>query len=371
MRNIFEKLDRETQRQIDEWAAATKKAGVDKRFMANMFDTLFGFLGLKWREQFKFAPKDAFIEHRQGPFVLRFEWDLEDVYADADLEESGSTSERIKIPHEAWLRDPKREAKKAVDRLVDLVMKWNLRESEELVEYEIVVRNGVAYNDEGESEPAPGVPDGIYGLREWDRVRPRRYSGGSRRGSYGRRYGSGYGRKPARQPSGVDLERIAALELALKKRRLDFFKSIIDQLRQGRVLSDKQKVAVRRNLHKMKMHDEAKLFEGDNTMPDKTIEQLDEYILDEKRSGFVFPKRESPEDSKKKGSWPIGDKKHAKTAISYMAAGRGKASDYPAIKKAIKAKWGKDKDIMASLKKLGEAEELASSVEEGVDYPTF
>jgi|GEM_PF-6862461 len=103
---------------------------------------------------------------------------------------------------------------------------------------------------------------------------------------------------------------------------------------------------------------------------DRTISQLDRYILSEKRTGFVFPERESPVDPKKKGSWPIGDKKHAKIAISYMAAGRGKASDYPEIKKAIRAKWGKDKEIMASLRGLEEAEQLVFGVDVE-EYPAF
>ncbi len=168
------------------------------------------------------------------------------------------------------------------------------------------------------------------------------------------------------------MEMIAALDLALKKRKLGFLESIRDQLRQGRSLSGKQQVAVRRNLHQMKMHDEAKLFEsiGEVAM-DKDIEVLDACIMepiDEKRTGFVFPKREG--EGGKKGAWPIGDKKHAKIAISYMAAGRGKKADYPSIRSAIKSKYGKDASIMDSLKKLGEDDEsLALEAKEHDGYP--
>jgi len=59
-------------------------------------------------------------------------------------------------------------------------------------------------------------------------------------------------------------------------------------------------------------------------------------------TGFVFPDRKA---------WPIGDKKHALIAVTYMAAGRGDPEDYPAIIKAIQKKYKKDADVMAMLDK--------------------
>jgi hypothetical protein len=75
-------------------------------------------------------------------------------------------------------------------------------------------------------------------------------------------------------------------------------------------------------------------------MLSRLAEELGEFIGE--ATGFVFPDRKA---------WPIGDKKHAKIAITYMAAGRGDPEDYSEIIKAIQKKYKKDADVIAMLDK--------------------
>lgn len=205
-----------------------------------------------------------------------------------------------------------------------------------LVEYEVYVKDGWAYDDEGNRERVKGIADGVYGGSEFSRM-----VRGTRRGpSYGRaRY--------SRQPSPANAEQVQAIDRALEYQPGSrFLRSIRDQLAAGRPLSDKQRRVVREILIGLGGTASAKLFE-EEAMDDS---------LEEKRSGFVFPERPSPV-GKGKGSWPIGDKKHALIAISYMRTGKGDEADYPKIKKAIESKYGKDKAVMGALNGLGEARE--------------
>jgi hypothetical protein len=58
---------------------------------------------------------------------------------------------------------------------------------------------------------------------------------------------------------------------------------------------------------------------------------------------FVFP------DERR---WPIKPKKYAIAAIQYMVMGRGDSADYPAVKKAIKAAYGDDAEVLGRLAKV-------------------
>jgi hypothetical protein len=59
------------------------------------------------------------------------------------------------------------------------------------------------------------------------------------------------------------------------------------------------------------------------------------------RSAFVFPEERR---------WPIRPKKYAIYSIQYMVMGRGDSADYPAVKKAIRAEYGDDDEVMGKLK---------------------
>jgi len=48
------------------------------------------------------------------------------------------------------------------------------------------------------------------------------------------------------------------------------------------------------------------------------------------KSAFIFPDRRA---------WPIHDEAHAKTALAFMAQGKGDSADYPTIKAAIKKRY--------------------------------
>ncbi len=50
--------------------------------------------------------------------------------------------------------------------------------------------------------------------------------------------------------------------------------------------------------------------------------------------------------------WPIKPKKYAIAAIQYMVMGRGDSADYPAVKRAIKAAYGDDAEVLERLKKV-------------------
>ena len=58
-------------------------------------------------------------------------------------------------------------------------------------------------------------------------------------------------------------------------------------------------------------------------------------------SAFVFP------DERR---WPIKPKKYAIYSIQYMVMGRGDSADYAKVKKAIKAEYGDDEEVMGKLK---------------------
>jgi hypothetical protein len=60
------------------------------------------------------------------------------------------------------------------------------------------------------------------------------------------------------------------------------------------------------------------------------LEMTDKERADLPDSAFVFPDRRA---------WPIHDEEHAKIALAFIAQGKGDAADYPAIRKAIKAKY--------------------------------
>jgi len=63
-----------------------------------------------------------------------------------------------------------------------------------------------------------------------------------------------------------------------------------------------------------------------------------------KKSSFVFPERKG---------WPIHDQEHAIRALAYIQAKRGDSSDYPAVKAAVRKRWGKDPEVAAKLKEVG------------------
>lgn len=60
------------------------------------------------------------------------------------------------------------------------------------------------------------------------------------------------------------------------------------------------------------------------------------------RKGSVFPD----------GRWPIGDKKHGKLALTYILAGRGESEDWPAVYKAVMAKYGDDPEFQELIGKV-------------------
>jgi hypothetical protein len=66
---------------------------------------------------------------------------------------------------------------------------------------------------------------------------------------------------PAKSPIEANAQ-LAAMDVLAKKKPGDkFLQSLRDQIARGRRLSDKQKTALRRNFHRLRMDDEAKLFE--------------------------------------------------------------------------------------------------------------
>jgi hypothetical protein len=58
---------------------------------------------------------------------------------------------------------------------------------------------------------------------------------------------------------------------------------------------------------------------------------------------FVFPTDKR---------WPIAPREHAIAAIQYMVMGRGDSADYPAVKRALRAMYADDAEIMGRLKKV-------------------
>jgi len=84
----------------------------------------------------------------------------------------------------------------------------------------------------------------------------------------GKRYAGAFNRevpgpRVEREPSPrveSDPARVAALEKAVAARGGDFLRSILSQVRDGRVLSDAQKKAVRQAFYRARMKDEADLF---------------------------------------------------------------------------------------------------------------
>jgi hypothetical protein len=61
------------------------------------------------------------------------------------------------------------------------------------------------------------------------------------------------------------------------------------------------------------------------------------------KENFVFPAEKR---------WPIKPRKYAIYSIQYMVMGRGDSADYPAVKKAIRAAYGDDEEILGRLAKL-------------------
>lgn len=60
------------------------------------------------------------------------------------------------------------------------------------------------------------------------------------------------------------------------------------------------------------------------------------------KQDFVFPAEKR---------WPIKPRKYAIAAIQYMVMGRGDSADYPAVKKAIKAAYADDAEVLDRLQK--------------------
>jgi len=343
---LLEKFDEETQRQMDEFVAAANKAKINKQFMVKLHNQLFDGMDLKGRPQVRDQlKKDQFIEAKNSEgFYVTIQWDLEDVYLDVGLDESGGKyelNERYLISHEAWLRNPKSALRGPIDKAEKRVGDWSMslpqsrgfwddkaESGESLVEYEIVVKAGWAYDDEGNREQVHNVEDGHYSMREWGDIM--RHNRSRRRPTYGR------GRSTQKSPA--DARKLKAIEQALEYQpKSKFLKSVRDQLNRGRQLSKKQRDVVRKIL-----------IDLGGTVSAKFFEEV-EMKLDERRTGFVFPDREA---------WPIGDKKHALLAVSYMKAGKGDDADYAKIKKDIAAKYGKDQTVMSALKSIGEDSEV-------------
>lgn len=214
----------------------------------------------------------------------------------------------------------------------------------DLLEYEVYVdESGWAVDDEmNRWYVGPHWGEGTYFGRDADAI--------VRSGVRPRSSERPRSRPRAYNPRAAEQRAAITRALAYKPKNV-FLLSVAQQLADGRVLSAKQREVVRKILIGLGGTESAKLFE-EETMRD--VFEDAQAALAEKRIGFVFPDRPSPVGTGK-GAWPIGDKKHALIAISYMAAGKGDAGDYPAIKKAIKAKWGKDRAVMAALTGLGEA----------------
>lgn len=134
-------------------------------------------------------------------------------------------------------------------------MKALAEELRVLIEREVWVDDqGYAHDDEG-NRWYVGMASGTYSYRE---VPPPRDDRPGRRP-----YRPKYNR--ARTPKKVKMSKEAeaqakVLEDAIAKRKNKFLSSILSQVQAGRTLSDKQNLAVRRILHKLRMHDESKLF---------------------------------------------------------------------------------------------------------------
>lgn len=121
-------------------------------------------------------------------------------------------------------------------------------EKRKLLEYEVHVGgDGYAYDDEGNRE----------------------YVGRRFRGNYSgtravRKSGMFREPRPEPKPEMPRVEpnpnQVETLRKALAVRPNDFLSSILSQVQQGRVLSDAQKKAVRQNLYKLRLKDEADFF---------------------------------------------------------------------------------------------------------------
>jgi len=259
MAALFEKIDQEDIRQMREWSDAIKEAHLGKPFFVRMHDGVFGqfLLNAKGSPVYSERQKDARVEVRQGPFVLSVEWDIEEVLVDAILEESGDLSERVTISHEAFLRNPKSELQKAEAALYKKTAKWPIEEgvrvgSSAIVEWEAEVKNGWAYDDEGNrTYVGTHVRDGQYGLSDFSKM-----TRASRGSSYG-------GNTSSKQTSPDISKMMAAVDRAIEYEPDNkFLKSVRDQMSKGRSLSSKQKAVVKKILTKLGGTVSAKLFEG-------------------------------------------------------------------------------------------------------------
>lgn len=121
-----------------------------------------------------------------------------------------------------------------------------------VLEYEVYVdEDGYAHDDEGNVEFV-GKEYGpqTYGLHDMpDGVK---YP----RGEYSRERLP----KPSRPRIEVDQRKVEALQKAIAMRSNEFLSSILSQVKDGRVLSDAQKKAVRQNFYRLRMKDDADLF---------------------------------------------------------------------------------------------------------------
>lgn len=126
-------------------------------------------------------------------------------------------------------------------------MKFNeWLEKRKLLEYEVYVdKDGYAHDDEGNREYVG-----------------RRYHGQYMGASSVKKSGMFDDPKPRQEPPRAepDARQVEALKKAIMIRPNEFLNSILSQVRQGRILSDAQKKAVRQNFYKLRMKEEADLF---------------------------------------------------------------------------------------------------------------